>query len=126
MSPVAERIYEKIKILNKEKDELHDQITKLKHTLDHVKQAMHHTEWQIALEDAPDPLGNLPDVRLGKELRELYKERNDLHNDERLLKDMTIKYDQLTKKIDDYRFWMHRADSVDPVRQREAEKKIFG
>jgi hypothetical protein len=126
ISPVAERIYNEIKLLTRQKDELSNQMTKLRHAIDHVKHEMHHTEWLVVSESAPEDLDHTPDARLGRELRELYKERKDLHEDEKILKDLTQKYDVLVKKIDTYRFWMRRADTSDPVRQREAEKKIFG
>lgn len=126
MSPVAERIYNEMKLLTRQKDEMASQMTKLKRALDQVKREIHHTEWLIVSEGAPEDPDHTPDLRLGRELHELYKERKDLHDDERILKDLTEKYNALVKKIDNYNFWMQRADTADPVRQREAEKKIFG
>ena len=126
MSPVAERIYNEIKFLTRQKDEMSNQISKLRHAIDNVKREMHHVEWLVVSESVPEDLDHTPDARLGRELRELYKERKDLHEDERMLKDLNQKYDALIKKIDNYRFWMQRADTPDPARQREAEKRIFG
>jgi hypothetical protein len=126
MSAIAERIYNEIKILTRQKDDLASQIAKVKRAIDHTKRDMHHTEWLVISESAPEDPDLTPDVRLGRELHELYKEKKELRDEEKSLKDLTLKYDTLIKKIDSYHFWMQRADSPDPLRQREAEKKIFG
>lgn len=126
MSPVAERIYTKMNNLIKERDEVHNQINKLQRTIVGVKHNIHHTELEIIADGGPGHGGGVSDVRLANELRELNKEEHELHADEKALKDLTAKYSSLTKMIEDHRFWMHRADTADPVRQREAEKRIFG
>jgi peptidoglycan hydrolase CwlO-like protein len=126
MSPVAERIYVKMNSLIKERDEVHNQINKLQRTISDVKHHIHHTELEIVVDGGSGHSSGVPDVRLANELRELNKEEHELHDDEKVLKDLTAKYSSLTKMIEDHRFWMRRADTADPVRQREAEKRIFG
>lgn len=126
MSPVAERIYAKMNGLIKERDEVHNQINQLQRTIGEVKHHIHHTELEIVADGVSGHGSGVPDVRLANELRELNKEKHELHDDEKLLKDLSAKYSNLTKTIEDHRFWMRRADSIDPVHQREAEKKIFG
>jgi peptidoglycan hydrolase CwlO-like protein len=126
MSPVAERIYAKMNSLIKERDEVHNQINKLQRTIGDVKHHIRRTELGIVAEGASGHGDGVPDLRLAHELRELDKEEHELHDDEKALKNLTAKYSNLTKTIEDHRFWMRRADTTDPVRQREAEKKIFG
>ena len=125
MSPIAERIYTKMNSLIKERDEVHNQINILQRTIGGVKHHIRHTELEI-IADGVSGHGGIPDIRLANELRELKKEEHELHDDEKALKDLTVKYSTLTKTIEDHRFWMRRADTTDPIRQREAEKKIFG
>jgi uncharacterized coiled-coil DUF342 family protein len=126
MSSVAERIYTKINSLIKERDEIHNQINKLQRTIGDVKYHIHHTELEIVADGVVGHMAGVPDFRLASEVRELNKEKHELHDDEQVLKDLTTKYSNLTKTIEDHRFWMRRADTTDLVRQREAEKKIFG
>jgi prefoldin subunit 5 len=126
MSSVSERIYAKTNILVEEKEKLRHKINTLKQALDSVKKRMHRTELEIVTEAASPYTGGSVDLRMAGELRELNKERKDLHADAQDLKDLTVKYNELTKTIEDHRFWMRRADTIDPIRQREAEKKIFG
>lgn len=126
MSPVAERIYEKIKLLTREKDDIHNQINKAKQAVDQVKRATHRTELNLLLDGATAHAMGVPDVRLARELRELDHEKRELHDDEKLIRELTAKYDALLRTIEDHRFWMNRADSTDPLRQQEAERKIFG
>lgn len=126
MSAIAERIYAKTNGLVEEKEKLRQQINKLKKTVDAVKKQMHRTELEIVSEAASPYTGGSVDLRLASELHELTKERGELHTDEQELKDLTATYNELTKAIENHRFWMRRADTLDPVRRREAEKKIFG
>ncbi|MDB5186777.1 MAG: hypothetical protein JWM07_249 [Candidatus Saccharibacteria bacterium] len=126
MSVVAERIYAKTNDLIKDKEAVHNQINRLKQAIDSVKKHIHHTELEIVIEGASAHLVGLPDIRLANEMRELNKEKSNLRNDEKVLNELTVKYDEFTKMIDNHRFWMHRADTTDPARQREAEQKIFG
>lgn len=126
MSAVAERIYAKVNSLVKQKEDLRHEINKLKETIDTEKKGMHRTEADIVTEAASPYTGGPVDLRLASELRELSRERRDLKADEKKLIDLTAKYNELIKTIEDHRFWMRRADTLDPVRQQEAEKKIFG
>jgi len=126
MSAVAERIYAKINKLVKEQDELRTQINKLKQTIESVKKRMHHTEFDIVSEAASPYTGGPVDLRLAAELRELNREKDDLKGDQKELEVLTTKYNDLMKTIEEHRYWMRRADTLDLDRQREAEKKIFG
>ena len=126
MSSISERIYTKTNSLVKEKEEMYTEINKLKQTIESTKKGMHRTELEVATEAASELTGSFVDLRLSSELRELKNERNDLHAHEKALNDMTAKYKGLIKTIEDHRFWMRWGDTTDPVRQREAEKKIFG
>lgn len=126
MNSISERIYEKINKLIKERDEIHNQINKLQQTAGSLKKHIHHTELEIIVEGASVQASDVPNLRMVGEMRELNKEKHDLHDNEKVLKGLTKKYNNLTKTIEDHRFWMHRADTTDPARQQEAEHKIFG
>ena len=126
MSSISERIYAKTNSLVKEKEEMYIQINKLKQTIETAKKGMHRTELEIATEAASELSGSFVDLRLSSELNELKDERNSLHAYEKALNDLTAKYKGLIKTIEDHRFWMRWGDTTDIVRQREAEKKIFG
>ena len=126
MSAVAERIYARVNTLVKAKEDLRHEINKLKDTIDAEKKGIHRTEADIVSEAASPYTGGAVDLRLASELRELNRERHDLKAEEKRLIELTAKYNELIKTIEDHRFWMRRADTLDPVRQQEAEKKIFG
>jgi len=126
MSAVAERIYARVQVLVKEQAEIRTQINKLKQTIDSEKKGMHRTELDIVNEAASPYTGGGVDLRLAGELRQLNREKNDLKAEEKELKDLTEKYNELTKTIENHRFWMRRADTTDRARQEEADKKIFG
>ncbi len=119
MSPVAQRIFDKMNRLIKERDDMQSLLDKTKHATEDVKKRMHRTELLIAVDGSET-------LQLASELRELNKEKNELHADEQLINDLAKKYQNLSKAIEDHRFWMRYADSADPARQREAEKRIFG
>ena len=126
ISPVAERIYAKMNNLIKERDQVGSQINKLQQAIGGVKKHIHHTELEIVADAASVHTGGMLDRRLTDEMRELNKERRELHDDEKVLEALTASYNKLTKLIEDHRFWMRWSDTTDPARQREAEKKIFG
>jgi hypothetical protein len=126
MNPIVERIYAKMNSLIKEQNEIHGQINQLQQTIDSVKKHLRHTQLEILNEGGLAYASGMPDLRLASEVRELNKEKHNLNDDEKALKNLTVKYNDLTKTIEEHRFWMRRADTTDPVRQREAEKRIFG
>lgn len=126
MSQVAERIYQKIQHLISEKEQIQNQINKINQTIANDKKVMHHTELEIIAEGAATPVDGVSGMALTGRIRELGKEKDGLHRDERTLLELSEKQKDLIKTIDEHRFWMNRADSLDPARQREAEKKIFG
>lgn len=126
MSPVATRIYERIKALTKERDDLNNQIKKITQDKDSVKKSIHHTEMAILSEGAISAADGYPDIRFANELRELKKEKQTLQHDDDELKTLHNKYANLIKTIDSYQFWMHYADTSDIAHQQAAEKKVFG
>lgn len=126
MNLVAERIYKEIQSLVKKKDETHTKINKLKQKIESDKTAVHHTELNIFSESISGRSRDLPDKKAINDLRELREESGLLHGDEKILKELESQNNDLTRKIEEYRFWMHRADTVDSARQKEAEKKVFG
>ncbi len=126
MTPLAQRIYEKTNVLIRQKDDLHSQINRIKQSIDQDKKSIRTTELKIVADGAMAHADGVPDLRLAGEIRDLGKHRKVLHDDERLLKDLTVKYNDLIKAIDDHHFWMYRADTNDLAKQQEAERKIFG
>lgn len=126
MNVSAEKIYEKLKALQKERDELTHHIKQLSLTTDLIKNAVHHTEAEIMIDSAVTHSVGMPDFHLTNDIRNLSKEKHDLQTNTTDLKNLTNKLHALNREIEHDTFWMHYADSQDLSHQHEAERRVFG
>lgn len=124
MNSVANKIYDKIKLLVKEREKLEHQIKDLKRDDDRIKSHMHHTEFEIALETTNKING--PDLLLLHELSELRHDHLMLKKDKNTLAELEQKLKDMRKTIEVYTFWMNQANNGNENIQHEAEKHVFG
>lgn len=122
MNALANRIYEKIKLLKKEQEGLEQNLKELEREEQHTKSHEHRIELEIAINGTRDKTNS---TELMHDLSELRHDRKDIKKDEQLINESKARIKDILKQIDEYTFWMRYADSDNPAKQAEAERRVF-
>lgn len=126
MTPTADKIYQSLKELLKQKGSIQSRQKQLDQELDAARKELHKHEGSTLLNLASPMTPALSGFKLVNDMRDISKLKETIKNKEKEKKATAQQFSDVLKKIDHYSFWMQYADTPDEARQKEAEKAIFG